>query len=77
MAKVKTIVTLETIRSTVDGKNWIDGTELDLSIHPVEQEDGLVACVTLPKSDFDKTFTLTEMRALLAALENADRLLGE
>ena len=79
MAKIKTNVYLESVKTTVDGKNWIDGNEHLFEITPVEQQDGMEACVTIGDGTLGKgaTFTLKEMKALVQAMETTDRGLNE
>lgn len=79
MAKIKTNVYLESVKTTVDGKNWIDGNEYLFEITPVEQQDGMEACVTFGEGILGRgvTFTLKEMQALVQAMETTDRGLNE
>lgn len=77
MAKIKTTAYLETIKTTVDGKNWVEGDYYPFEINPEEQEGGLVATVTIPQESAGKTYTLNEMRELFRAMETTDRGLGD
>lgn len=72
MAKIKTTVTLNTLSTTHDQQNWIDGEEYDFEIEIEEQEGGKEATVALP-SKSGLTFTFSEIEALYKQMSIVER----
>lgn len=72
MAKIKTTVTLNTLATTYDKQNWIDGGEYDFEIEIEEQEGGKEATVVLPYAP-NLTFSFSEIEALYKQMAIVER----
>jgi len=73
MAKVKTIVTLETIQTSIDQTNWMNGTDHHFETGTVLQENGVEAIVTCPAIPAGTQFTLSEVEALYTSMKGTER----
>jgi len=72
MAKIKTTVTLNTLSTTHDQQNWIDGEGYDFEIEIEEQEGGKEATVVLPYAP-NLTFSFSEIEALYKQMSIVER----
>lgn len=66
MAKRKIIHTMETVKTSVDEKNWEDGLTTDLTIDTLVQPEGETACVTLSDG---KKYSYYEISELLKTMD--------
>lgn len=77
MAKIETKVTLESLKTTQDDINWIDGEEYEFIISIEKQENGLGSVVSLPNVKGFTNFSFSEIKELYKAMAHANDIIGE
>lgn len=72
MAKRKVIHTIESVKTTVDEKNWFDGNQSDIEVTTLMQEEGETAVINLNGTQY----SLAEMESLVESMQMVQSMIN-